>query len=420
MSPPPPDVAVYADRWALDPAVAMLNHGSFGACPRAVLEHQQRLRAEMERDPVAFFYRRAQPLLDESRAALVSLVGCPADDLVFVRNVTAAVGSVLRSLPFEPGDELLVTDHSYNACRNAVEFVAQRCRARVVVVSISLPIESPEQVVDAILTAVTPRTRLAMIDHVTSPTAVVFPIERIVAALNERGVDTLVDGAHAPGMVPLDIGRLGAAYYGGNLHKWTCVPKGAGFLYVRPDRQAAIQPPVISHAYNTPRRGYSRFQDAFDWTGTDDPTPWLCVAEALRFLEGLVDSEAPCAGECAGLQGLMRRNRELTLWARRMLCRQLGLQPVCPEEMLGAMAAMRLPDDVDPANALDTTTAITAVHRWYTELYGRHGIQVPIYHWPCPPHKLLRISVQAYNAPSQYERLAEAVGQLLEDERPAL
>jgi isopenicillin-N epimerase len=382
----------------------MLNHGSFGACPRAVLQLQQELRAEMEQEPVRFFLRRMQPLLDESRCVLAGLIGADPADLVFVRNATTGLNSVLRSLKFQSGDELLLTDHNYNACRNAARFVAQRAGAQVVVAALPLPVESPRQAVDAVTARVTHRTRLAVIDHVTSPTAVVFPIEELVRQLKERNVDTLVDGAHAPGMLPLDLGRIGAAYYAGNCHKWLCAPKGAGFLHVRPDRQQEIQPAVISHGFNTPRPGHTRLQDAFDWPGTDDPTPWLCVGEAIRFLKTLTGG---------GIEGLMRQNHELALEGRRILCEALDLGPTCPEEMIGSMAAMQLPDDADPAAALDASTAITPTHRWQLELLDRFGIEVPIYHWPAAPHKLLRISAQAYNSPAQYEQLAVALRSLL-------
>jgi isopenicillin-N epimerase len=231
----------------------------------------------------------------------------------------------------------------------------------------------------------------------------VLPIETLVRELAARGVDTLVDGAHAPGMVPLAVKRIGAAYYAGNCHKWLCAPKGAGFLYVRPDRQPGLQPPVISHGYNSARPGHTRLQDAFDWPGTDDPTAWICVGEAIGFLSGLVEG---------GLDGLMRRNRELTLAARRMLSDRLGLSAVCPEEMIGSMAAVRLPDDPDPGAAMDPTTP-TPSHRHGTELLRRFGIDVPVYYWPEPPRLLLRVSAQAYNSLDQYERLADALAGLL-------
>jgi len=208
--------------------------------------------------------------------------------------------------------------------------------------------------------------------------------------------------------LPLDLERLCAAYYTGNCHKWLCAPKGAGFLYVRRQKQQEIQPAVISHGYNTPRPGSSRFQDAFDWAGTDDPTPWLCVGEAIRFLGTLVDG---------GISGLIRRNRELALRVRGMLHDSLQLEPTCCEEMVGSLAAVQLPDDPALCPALDPIAshehrAIVPVHPLQTALLHKFGVQVPVYYWPSAPQKLLRISAQAYNDLGQYERLIAALGKL--------
>jgi isopenicillin-N epimerase len=391
-----------ATAWPIDPNIIMLNHGSFGACPRAVLEVQQRFRDAMERNPIGFFMRELEPLLDQSREALADLVGADAQDLVFVRNVSEAVNSVLRSLRFEPGDEILTTDHAYNACRNVVEFVAQRVEAKVVAASVPLPIQSPRDVVDHVMARVTDRTRLAVLDHITSPTAVVFPIEEIVRELERRGVDTLVDGAHAPGMVPLDLDRLGAAYYTGNCHKWLCAPKGAGFLHVRRDRQDNLHPAVISHGYNIRRPKRPRLHEEFDWTGTDDPSAWLCVGDSMRFLDRLLEG---------GIEALMRRNHQLALTGQRILCERLGLTPSCPDEMLGSMAAVRLPDEPDAASHRIHPLRIHPLQRALQEQFG---IEVPVYNWPGPPNLMLRISAHAYNTPAQYERLADALEGLLE------
>ena len=393
------DPSPYALAWGLDPRVAMLNHGSFGACPRAVLEAQQRLRRQMEREPARFFLREMQPLLDASRRALAGLLGVEARNLAFVRNATSGVNGVLRSLCFSPGDELLLTDHAYNACRNVVHFVAGRAGAKVVTAAVPFPVESADRVVEAIIARVSERTRLAMLDHVTSPTAVIFPIERLVQQLDRLGVDTLVDGAHAPGMVPLEIERLGAAYYTGNCHKWLCGPKGAGFLYVRPDRQADLQPAVISHGFNTDWPERARLHVDFDWTGTDDPTPWLCVGEAIAFVGSLTGG---------GLEGLIRRNRQLVLEGRRIVCEALRLALPCPDEMIGSMAAMSLPDagaHRGPPHVIDPLQ---------TRLLEEFGIEVPIFPWPAPPRRLLRISAQAYNSPDQYQRLADALSRFAE------
>ena len=391
----------HAAAWPLDPNVILLNHGSFGACPRAVLEAQAQYRDRMERNPIGFFMRELEPLVEESRGALAALVGADADDLVFVRNVTEGVNSVLRSLRLEPGDELLVTDHAYNACRNVVEYVARCTGAKVVCATVPLPIRSAGEIVKRVLAPVTERTRLALLDHIASPTAVVFPIEELVRELDRRGVDTLVDGAHAPGMIPLDLGRLGAAYYTGNCHKWLCAPKGAGFLHVRRDRQDGLHPAVISHGYNAERPSRPRLHEEFDWTGTDDPSPWLCVADAIRFLDARIDG---------GLEALMQRNHELALCGQRILCERLGLAPSCPDEMLGSMAAIRLPDEPDgPAHRIHPLR----VHALQTQLQEQSGIEVPIYNWPAPPSLVLRISAHAYNSAGQYERLAAVLEELL-------
>ncbi|NQT17761.1 MAG: aminotransferase class V-fold PLP-dependent enzyme [Planctomycetes bacterium] len=378
----------------------MLNHGSFGACPRIVLEAQRLLRAAMERNPIGFFMRQMEPLVDASRLALAGLLGADASDLVFVSNVTEGVNSVMRSLSLEAGDEVLVTDHAYNACRNVVDFVTRRAGAKVVVASVPLPITTREEVVQRITDRVTDRTRLALLDHMASPTAVIFPIEELVRRLDQRGVDTLVDGAHTPGMLPVALGRLGAAYYTGNCHKWLCAPKGAGFLHVRADRQEGLYPAVISHGYNHRRPERPPLHEAFDWTGTDDPTPWLCVAEAIRFCDSLIEG---------GLEALARRNHQLVLTGQRILCEQLGLAPSCPDEMLGSMAALRLPGAT--ASSCDRIHPLRT-HPLQKSLQEQFGIEVPVFHWPAPPHTLVRISAHAYNSPSQYRQLADAIAAL--------
>jgi isopenicillin-N epimerase len=386
---PPP--SPFARHWDLDPNVVFLNHGSFGACPRVVLEQQQALRAEMEAEPVRFVHRQAEARLDAARAELAAFVGCAADDLAFVANATMGVNTVLRSLPFAPGDELLTTDHEYNACRNALDFVAARTGAHVVVAPLPFPLRSPQQVVDSVLAHATVRTKLCLLDHVTSPTGLVLPVATIVAALRERGIETLVDGAHAPGMVPLDLAAMGVAYYTGNCHKWLCTPKGSALLYVRADRQAAIRPLSISHGANSNRTDRSRFRLEFDFTGTDDFTPFLCLPAALRFLGSLLPD---------GMPALRQHNRELALRGRARLCAAVGSEAPAPAEMLGSLASVLLPPSAEP------TVSPFGLDPLQVRLFERHHIEVPVMRWPQPCLRLLRISPQIYNSMEQYEYLA--------------
>lgn len=396
-----PSTSPFVALWPLDPALDYLNHGSFGACPRLVLAAQQELRDAMERQPVQFLAREHGERLDAAREALAAFLGADAEGLVAVPNATTGVAAVLRSLApgLAPGDELLTTDHGYNACRNALAEVAAATGARVVTAEVPFPVESAEQVVAAVLAAATPRTRLALLDHVTSPTALVFPIERLVAALADRGVDTLVDGAHAPGMVPLALGELGAAYYTGNCHKWLCAPKGAAFLWVRADRRDRVRPPVVSHGHNRRRPGRSRLHDEFDWMGTTDPTPFLCVPAALR----VVGEALP-----GGWPEVMERNRALALAARTEVAAALGCAPPCPDAMLGSMASLPLP-------AADVARAPSPLgfDPLQDELLARHAIEVPVFAWPAPPRRLVRLSAQLYNDAAQYRRLGAALQEAL-------
>ena len=256
---------ILARHFVLDPTRVFLNHGSFGACPKVVLEEQAAWRERLEKEPVAFMVGQWERALDEARGHLAQFLHCNSDDLAFVSNATHGVNTVLRSLTFPPDSELLTTNHEYNASRNALDFAAGCWDARVVVAPIPFPIQSADVVLEALLEKLTPQTKLVLVDHVTSPTGLVLPIERIVGELQSRGVDVLVDGAHAPGMLPLDLERLNAAYYTGNCHKWLCAPKGAAFLHVRADRQAQIRPLAISHGASSARTNRSRFRLEFDF-----------------------------------------------------------------------------------------------------------------------------------------------------------
>jgi isopenicillin-N epimerase len=375
--------------WPLDPTAHYLNHGSFGACPTSVLRAQAALRDELERDPVDFLAVRLPERLLRARTALAAFLGADPADLAFVPNATSGVNTVLRSLEFRQGDEILVTTHGYAACRNAAEYVAARTGARLVVAALPFPLAEPRELIEPVLAAVTPRTRLAVLDHVTSPTALVLPVAELVRALDARGVDTLVDGAHAPGMVPLDLGALGAAYYTGNAHKWLCAPKGAAFLHVRRDRQDGLRPLVISHGYG------AGFQAEFDWTGTVDPTPWLCIPEAIEYVGGLLPG---------GWREVMARNHALAVAARAVVLESLALAPPCPASLLGSIASIALPEP-RPGSAA-ASLAPPALGEWFRA----RGIRTWLHHHPL---RVLRVSAQLYNSIDEYRLLARLLGEAL-------
>lgn len=378
-----------AAHWRLDPSVVYLNHGSFGACPSAVLDAQAALRLEMEREPVDFLVAKLPARLDAARETLASFLGAAHSDLVFVTNATAGVNAVLRSLSLRAGDELLLTNLSYAACRKTADFVALQTGARVVVAQLPFPCRDDEELIAPILSSVTPRTRLALLDHVTSPTALIFPIAPLVAALQARGIDTLVDGAHAPGMIPLALSELGAAYYTGNAHKWLCGPKGAAFLHVRRDRQVNLHPSAISHGYP------AGFRAEFDWTGTFDPTPWLCIPESLRFMGSLLPG---------GWPAVMSANRSLVLQARATLLDSTGVATPCPESMIGSMASLPLPQASagSPAQRFD--------HKGLHDWFRARGVETWLYPNPVP---LLRVSAQLYNDLDQFKLLARLLEEAL-------
>lgn len=374
--------------WILDPDVTHLNHGAFGATPIRVLEDQADWRRRLESNPVRFVEEEYPPALDHARHRLADFIGSDPARTVFVNNATAGVNAVLASLDLGDGDEIVLTDHSYNAVRQAAEAVAGRTGAKVVVAEIPFPPSSPVVFVERIMAAVTSRTRLVMIDHVTSPTALVFPIEPLIAAL-EPGVPVLVDGAHAPGMLPLDVDRLGASLYVGNLHKWVCAAKGSGFLVVGEDHVDRIAPAVISHGWNLRAPGQSRLHALFDWTGTFDPSAWLSVPVAIDTMG---------ASHPDGWDGVRSSNRTLAIQGRRILVDALGLEPGPGEEWLGSMAALTIPGEPEEGVPSDELTS---------RLRHHHAIEVPVFGWG--GRRLLRISAQRYNRLDDYRRLVDAL-----------
>lgn len=401
--------SLYRKHWRLDPDLAFLNHGSFGACPQGVLDYQRAVVEMIERDPVNFFNRQRQPLLNESRRVVAETVCADPADLAFDTNATHAANAILRWLKFQPGDEILVTSHGYNAITNAARYVADQTGAKVTTAEIKLPVTSAEEITESILEAITDRTRLAILDHITSPTAIILPLEQLIPALRERGVLSLIDGAHGPGGIPIDLKRLAPDYYVANCHKWFCSPRGAAFIFTQPQHRVRelppceLQPSSVSHGYNSQGPQQNRFHDAFDFPGTTDPSAWLSVGRAIQFLSKLRGTD---------LNDHMRCNRQLALEGAQLLIDRCGLKMLCPPEFLGPMVTLILPDDPYPEE-IDRSTSPTPSLLLHTQLWNKYAIQVPVFHFPNPPHRMLRISAQAYNSLDEYVRLADALSELL-------
>ncbi len=376
------------NQFLLDPDLTFLNHGSFGACPRPVFDELQRWQREMERNPVQFLGRRSAGLLAQARERLATYVGAPADDLAFVPNATTGVNIIARSLALRPGDEVLATDHEYGACDTTFARLCESRGARYRKVTIPLPFER-QAFAERLLAELRPQTRLVFTSHITSTTALVFPLAEMCRRARERGVLTLVDGAHAPGHVDLDLEAIGADFYTGNCHKWLCAPKGAGFLHVRPEHQALIEAPVISWGYAAEVAGHTGF-DAYTgrtplerrllWQGTRDIAAWLSVPAAIDFQQR---HDWPA---------VRARCHALARDALHRVCERFGLPPASSDDDYGQMVALPVPHrDAEALRA---------------RLFDESRIEVPVTQHA--GRTFVRLSVQGYNTPAEVVRLLSA------------
>ena len=380
--------------WTLEEERIFLNHGSFGACPDFVIAEQRKWQDLMEQEPVRFFEEMMPDLLLKSRQSLGEFLSCSAEDIAFVSNATSGVNTILRSLQFEQGDEILVPNHAYQACRNSIDFIAQRWGANVVVVPIPFPIDGPQTVIELMKSACSERTKLVMIDTVTSPTGLRMPFEELTEFFEQKGVEVLLDAAHGIGMIPLNLGELGASYVTSNCHKWLCAPKGSAFLYVREDKQSKIQPLTISHGHTFPLGDTTRFRHEFDWTGTQDISGWCSIPAVIEGMAELVDG---------GWKAIMQHNHDLAIQGRNVLCERLGIEPPCPDEMIACISTIQLPGKIPEKENMHEPDPL---HHILSEKYN---IQVPVWSWPSPEGRYLRISAQLYNSIEQYRLLADAL-----------
>jgi len=387
----------------LDPKVTFLNHGSFGATPKPVFREYQRWQRELEKQPVEFLGRRITTLMAESRAALGKYLGAHADHLVYTQNVTISLNMVARSLELGSGDEVLSTDHEYGAMDRMWHFLSKERGFRYINQPITTPLTTEEKFIDDFWRGVTSRTRTIFISQITSSTAIIFPIEEIIRRAREAGIITIIDGAHVPGQLPLHLDSLDADFYGGNLHKWLCAPKGAGFLYARPEAQHLLKPLVVSWGYESETPSSSEFIDHNEWWGTRDMAAFLSVPAAIEFQEK------------HGWDKVRDECHNLARDAQRRICELTGLPPLHASRQADGwfrqMFTAPLPMEADIASL-------------QSRLYNEHRIEVPLIEWfPSPAlgegtevrvgNKLIRVSVQGYNTKRDIDKLCRALSLLI-------
>jgi isopenicillin-N epimerase len=390
-----PNYSPLATHWHLRKDIVFISHGTFGACPIPVLQKQQELIIQMEQQPLQFLAHELEGRLYDVKECLSAFIGTTPNNIVLQPNATTGVNTVLQSIKLNEGDEILTTNHVYGACLNALNHKAKNEKLNIVIANIAYPIIDEDAIIGAIVEKVTNRTKLALIDHITSASGIIFPIEKITQILQEKGVDVLVDGAHAPGQLPLNLDKLAAAYYTGNCHKWICSPKGSAFLYVRSDKQQQIKPIQYSHYPDRPQD--NNWTSNFIWDGTHDFSPLLCIPKAIEFMGSLFDN---------GWEGLRSHNHQMAIAARKMIAEKTGGFLPCPDNMVGQFANINLPDGELPAYRFFYEPILKR------ELLDKYFIEVPIMFFPKPPKQFVRIACQAYSSMEQFEYLANCINEL--------
>jgi isopenicillin-N epimerase len=376
------------DQFLLDPQVTYFNHGSFGATPRPVFERYQYWQQELERQPTQFFGQRARDLMDQSRSVLAEYLGTTGQNLAYVTNATAGINVVVHSQKLHPGDEVLSTNHEYGALDRTWQFLAQQQGFKYINQSIPLPVTTANAFVDRLWEGVTERTRIIFLSHITSPTALIFPVEEVCRRAREQGIVTVVDGAHAPGQVPIRLDDMCADYYSGNLHKWLCAPKGTAFIYARPEVQGTIEPLIVSWGWEPGKKSSIPLSDYVEWQGTRDLSAFLAVPDAIQFFR---DHNWPVVQESC---------HKLLINTVAKIADASGLEPISPltHQWISQMASAPIPAEADCA-------------KLYQLLKQEYNIEIPVLTWN--EHKLVRISMQGYNTPADAQKLISGIEQYL-------
>lgn len=380
--------------WPLAPGLTYLNHGSYGSCPAFVLEKQAELRARLERDPTRFFKVDLEGLSDRARDALAAFVNAPAEDLALMPNGTVAMAIAMNAIELAPGDEILATDHEYSATFNELARITARTGAKVIRARVRLPATGPDPIVEAIRSAITPRTRLIVVSHITSASAIIFPAQRLADLAREKGIPILLDGAHTPGHIPIDIAALAPAFYAASCHKWLNAPKGTGFLYVHPDYQPRVRSLAQSCRVHLDRTDRKRFLCDTDYVGTADYTANLVIPDAIEHM---------AAQRPGGWAEIMRENHHKVISAVNLVTSRTLASPLAAPDMVGSMATVALPPDAHPDRPTDYDD-------WLQDaLNEKHNIQIPVWDIPGIAPRVMRISAQLYNEPADYHALVNAL-----------
>jgi isopenicillin-N epimerase len=390
--------------WVLDPSLTFLNHAQYGACTKGVLRAQSEIRERIERDPVRFLKVDLEPLMDGVREKVAAFVHCNPADLLLLRNATHGLCTIFRTTKWTPGDEILITDHDYACVPNELERLSRESGVVVVRAPVPFPVTSPQQIVQHVLERVTRRTRLVCLSHITSASSLILPAAAVIRELNAAGIDSLLDGAHSPGQIPVDIRALQPTYFVGSGHKWMSGPKGSAFVYVRPDKQAEFRPLALTARAHKIRPERAQFLRDFDYQGTDDYSPMLTLPAAIESMGGLLPG---------GWPALMRHNHDLAMAARDVFCEVLGCEAPAPESMTGGMFTLLIPDP--PAHLMNRPTCYDDALQ--DVLFDRYRIVAPVWHLASTNQRVVRVSAQVYNTAEQYERAAHALKTELDNEQ---
>jgi len=383
----------YRDLFPLKGGTTPLNHGSFGKCPLEIIRFRNELADEMEYLSTIFYTRKSRELIEMSRSILSDFIGTPSKDTVFVKNATTGVNTVINSISFEKNDEVVTTNLIYSSCRNLLEKMVKEKSIKVRTAEISLFPKNGEEIYQKIIGETTERTKLIFIDHISSESALIMPVKKIAEFAAKKGIAILVDGAHAPGMIPLDITELGVTYYTGNCHKWICAPKGAAFLYVKPEKQNEIKPLIISRFFNIGKTANERFQNAFFWQGTMDYISYICVGKTIEFIEESVNG---------GWKEVMKKNHKLVIIGRKIICKKLNIKDWAPDELTGSITTLKL----GSKKLIDEKTGLDIIQ---LELFDKFGIETLISTIYPTDDRILRLSAAIYNCEEDYEKLGEAL-----------